>query len=74
MFFRNSCRREAAARDVTGWVTNRPDGSVEAVFEGPPAGVEAMVEWVHHGPPSADVAHVDAHPEPVEGLAGFQVR
>lgn len=74
VFFRDTCRREAAARGVTGWVANRADGSVEAVFEGPPDGVEAMVEWTRHGPPSADVTQVDARPEPVEGLQGFRVQ
>lgn len=74
VFFRNTCRREATARSVAGWITNRADGSVEAVFEGAPDDVDAMVKWTRHGPPSAEVAHVDALPEPVEGLAGFQVR
>lgn len=74
VFFRDTCRREAAARGVAGWVTNRVDGAVEAVFEGAPDGVEAMVEWTHHGPPSAEVTQVDASPEPVEGIDGFHVR
>lgn len=73
VFFRDTCRREAAARGVAGWVANRADGAVEAAFEGAPDEVEAMVEWTRHGPPAAEVTHVDAHPEPVEGIAGFQV-
>ncbi|HEX6196590.1 MAG TPA: acylphosphatase [Jiangellaceae bacterium] len=74
VFFRDTCRREAAARGVAGWVTNRADGAVEAVFEGPRDSVGAMVEWARHGPPWADVKQIDTHPEPLEGIAGFHVR
>ncbi len=68
VFFRDTCRREAARRGVTGWVTNRSDGAVEAVFEGPPDQVEAMVEWAHSGPPSAVVKRVDVLDEPADLL------
>ncbi|MGH8966187.1 MAG: acylphosphatase, partial [Actinomycetes bacterium] len=34
VFFRDTCRREAQARGVAGWVSNRHDGTVEALFEG----------------------------------------
>jgi acylphosphatase len=59
---------------VAGWVTNRPDGAVEAVFEGDPDAVEALVEWCAQGPRGADVASVDDTPEEPEGLSGFEVR
>ena len=74
VFFRDSCRREALARGVAGWVRNTPDGSVEAVFEGPAEAVDAMVAWVHDGPPHASVAGVSVRTEQPEGLSGFQVR
>ena len=74
VFFRDSCRREASSRGVAGWVTNRPDGAVEAVFEGEPDAVGAMVEWCSHGPRSADVDSVDDTSEEPEGLSGFDVR
>lgn len=74
VYFRDSCRREAVALRVDGWVRNLPDGRVEAVFEGAPDAVDAMVEWTHHGPPQASVTHVDVRPEPSEGIAGFEVR
>ena len=73
VFFRDTCRREAEARGVAGWVRNRPDGAVEAVFEGPPEVVEAMVAWAHQGPPLADVETVEVFEEPVEGLPGFRI-
>ncbi len=74
VFFRDTCRREAIRRGVSGWVRNRPDGSVEAVFEGPPAEVAAMVEWAAEGTPQSAVDDVRENPEPPEGLEGFAVR
>jgi acylphosphatase len=74
VFFRDTTRREASRRGVAGWVTNRPDGAVEAVFEGPPDAVEAMVEFCESGPRGADVARVEVTDEEPEGLSGFDVR
>ena len=74
VFFRDSCRREASAAGVAGWVRNLPDGRVEAVFEGPEDGVQRMVGWTRDGPSRADVDGVDVNDEPPEGLTGFRVR
>jgi acylphosphatase len=74
VFFRDTTRREAARRGVAGWVSNRPDGAVEAVFEGPEAEVEAMVEFCTSGPRGADVDRVETSEEQPEGLSGFEVR
>jgi acylphosphatase len=74
VFFRDSCRREASSRGVAGWVTNRPDGAVEAVFEGDPDAVGALVDWCSRGPRGADVASVDETAEEPEGLSGFEIR
>jgi acylphosphatase len=74
VFFRDSCRREANARGVGGWVTNRPDGAVEAVFEGEPDAVAALVEWCRRGPRGADVESVEETSEEPEGLARFEIR
>ena len=74
VFFRDTCRREAVARGLQGWVRNREDGSVEAVFEGESAAVEAMVRWCHDGPPRALVTAVDRRDEPEQGEAAFRIR
>jgi acylphosphatase len=74
VFFRDSCRREASSRGVAGWVTNRHDGAVEAVFEGEPEAVQALVDWCSGGPRGADVDSVDETTEEPEGLSGFQIR
>jgi acylphosphatase len=74
VWFRETCRRQATERGVAGWVRNRADGRVEAVFEGGEAAVSALVNWCRSGPPGAEVASVEVVAEPPEGLAGFSVR
>ncbi len=74
VFFRDSTRRLARERGVAGWVANRSDGAVEAVFEGEPKAVEALVELCRQGPAGAEVTGLDVGEEPVEGLRSFEVR
>jgi len=74
VFFRDTVSSEAAQRGVAGWVRNAPDDSVEAVFEGEPDAVEAMVELCERGPSAARVERLDADEEEPEGLSGFEVR
>lgn len=74
MWFRDSCRREARALGVHGWVRNLWDGRVEAVFEGRPDDVLAMVNWAKEGPPRAEVRDIDIAVEEPLGEAGFRVR
>ncbi len=74
VFFRDSCSREADAAGVTGWVSNEPDGSVQAVFEGSPDAVLRLVDWCRTGPPSARVAAIEVEDEPPRGERRFSVR
>jgi acylphosphatase len=74
VFFRDSTRQEAERRGVAGWVRNASDGTVEAVFEGEPDDVEALVRFVRSGPGSADVDRVDVDEQEPEGLRRFEVR
>jgi acylphosphatase len=74
VFFRDSARRQAETRGVAGWITNRPDGAVEAVFEGDPDDVAALVEFCRSGPRGADVREVEESREDPEGLRGFRIR
>ena len=71
--FRFAVQRAASSRRVSGWVRNRADGAVEAVFEGEAEDVEALVEFCWRGPRGADVERVDVRQESPEGLAGFRV-
>ena len=74
VFFRDSCRREASAHRVSGWVANREDGALEAVFEGEPAAVLALVDWTRQGPPRARVIKLEVIEEEPRGELGFSVR
>ena len=58
VFYRDSTQREAQRMELRGWVRNRSDGSVEAVAQGPPERVAALIDWCHEGPPLAQVAEV----------------
>jgi acylphosphatase len=73
VFFRDTTRRAAESRRVAGWVRNRDDGAVEAVFEGEPDAVESMVRLAGEGPGRAEVARVEVSEEEPEGLTGFRV-
>ncbi|GIG58178.1 acylphosphatase [Longispora fulva] len=74
VFFRGATQTAAEQRGVAGWVRNLPDGTVEAVFEGPPEAVGSMVAWVGHGPADARVTGVDVVEEVPDGESGFAVR
>ena len=74
VFFRATCASEARAHGVVGWVRNRSDGVVEAVFEGPPEQVEALVAWCRHGPAHGRVDGVEIREEPPVGERAFAVR
>jgi acylphosphatase len=74
VFFRDTARRHADSRGVSGWISNRPDGTVEAVFEGEPDAVESMLRFCREGPRGATVERVDVTEEEPEGLSGFAIR
>jgi acylphosphatase len=74
VFFRDSVRQRARSRSVSGWVANRSDGTVEAVFEGEPDAVNALVDYCREGPRGAEVEDVEVFDEQPEGLSGFEVR
>jgi acylphosphatase len=67
VFFRAYTRETAMTLNLTGWVRNLYDGSVEAVFEGDDTNVQSMLEWCKKGPPHAVIRHVDASEEPYTG-------
>lgn len=73
VFFRDTTRRRADAAGVAGWVSNRTDGAVEAVFEGEPEAVEQLVGVCRRGPGRAEVERVEVSEEQPEGLSGFRI-
>lgn len=73
VFFRDTTRRMARSRGVSGWVRNNPDGSVEAAFEGSADAVDAVVQFAREGPRGASVERVEVADEEPEGLTDFRV-
>lgn len=61
--FRAWMRDQANSRNLSGWVRNRPDGAVEAVFCGPPDAVGDMIRACKDGPSWANVAAVEVSDE-----------
>jgi len=74
VFYRATTRDTARDHGVDGWVKNLDDGRVEAVFEGDPDDVEAMIDFCHEGSSSARVDDVEVTEEEPEGLDGFEIR
>jgi len=71
--FRLWAERAAAVLGLDGWVRNRRDGTVEAVFAGPPERVEEMIRRCHEGPPLARVDRIEVTDEPDDPGEGFFV-
>ncbi|MGB9627142.1 MAG: acylphosphatase [Thermodesulfobacteriota bacterium] len=67
VFFRAHTQEEAYVLGLTGWVKNRRDGRVEAVFEGDKEKVERMIQWCHYGPPGARVNDIQVTWEDYQG-------
>jgi acylphosphatase len=72
--YRASTRDAAREAGVDGWVKNRDDGRVEAVFEGEESAVEEMVEWCQSGSSAAEVEDIEAEYGDPEDESGFEVR
>ena len=75
VFFRANTQKFACAVEVSGWVRNLPDGSVEAVFEGEKGAVERAIQMSKERQPYAtvDVAEIEWK-EYTGEFAGFNIR
>ena len=73
VFFRDSCARRARAEGIAGWIRNRPDGRVEAWFEGHPQAVENVLAWCRQGPSHADVTDVAVEEVDPAALNAFRI-
>jgi len=72
VWFRGWTIQEASTRNLDGWVRNRTDGAVEALFSGPGIDVDAMILACHQGPSSARVDSVSQHPAEAPEERGFR--
>ncbi len=72
VWFRGWTAQTAEALQLRGWVRNRRDGTVEALFSGPPEMVDQMLALCHQGPTHADVERIDISREETYDGEGFQ--
>ncbi len=72
--FRASTQAQAERLGVAGWVRNRADGGVEAVLEGAPDAIEALIAFLRRGPPFATVTELAVSEAAAEGARGFAIR
>lgn len=71
--FRYYTLDQANARNLTGWVKNRSDGSVEAMIEGADDDVESMLKWLSRGPMSASVRSLDTQERSPQNFKRFEI-
>ena len=75
VFFRHHTQKTAARFGPTGWVRNRRDGTVEALFEGEMEAVNQIIQWCQQGPPQAKVTGLRQVREAYQGeFKDFTVR
>ncbi len=75
VFFRASAQQEARKLDLTGFVRNLPDGSVELEAQGDADEVDKLLDWCWVGPPEAEVTRVTSElMAALEGEGVFEVR
>ncbi len=74
VWFRGWTAKQAEALQIRGWVRNRTDGTVEAVFAGAQHHIDEMIRRCQSGPPLARVSHIDVEPVDDEGFVGFEKR
>ncbi|MGH7881692.1 MAG: acylphosphatase [Candidatus Dormibacteraceae bacterium] len=73
--FRAFVYQLARSRDLSGWVRNGSDGTVECIVEGPRLELDRLLEELKQGAPAAQVKEVKADFSPAEGnLGDFEVR
>ncbi len=74
VWFRGWTLDEARALGLNGWVRNRRDGTVEALFQGPDLAVASMIEACRNGPPAAKVIELEEFPSSETPGPGFHQR
>lgn len=75
VYYRYNTSKKADELHLTGWVRNKPDGSVEIVCEGPEKDINEMVLWCKKGPAGANVTEVISEWEEYTGeFNTFEIR
>lgn len=71
VFYRASTRQRATELGCSGYARNLPDGRVEVLAAGNPAAVQALIDWLWQGPPSAHVVGVEVSEVVLDELGGM---
>jgi acylphosphatase len=75
VWFRASTKKKADEIGLTGWVKNRTDGCVEAVFEGEEKQVNKMINWCRQGPPLSNVKKIEIKNQKLDNkINGFHIK
>ncbi len=75
VFFRDYTRRQGLKHNLTGWVRNLPNGSVECSFSGDSENVALMLDWFWQGSPMSEVKNVIVREIPADlSLSSFEIR
>ena len=73
--FRYYTNNQARQLHLTGWVANRPDGTVRVVAEGPEPALRRLATWLEVGPPAAWVENADIRwMMAADEFKGFEIR
>lgn len=73
VFFRASTREKATELGISGWVKNKPDGSVLIEAEGPDDKLQSLLSWCRQGPPHANVKKVEYADGELQNYDQFEV-
>ncbi len=73
VFFRDFTKRQAGLLQLTGWVENKADGSVETMFCGREENIDKMISWLHQGSPHSHVTKVVVTEEDDQHLTDFSI-
>jgi len=72
--FRYYTQQKARELGITGFVQNRPDGSVYIEAEGEEENLDNFIQWCYEGPGWARVTDVKVQKTPVFGYDGFKIK
>jgi acylphosphatase len=73
VFYRNETRKKALSLNITGWVKNNDDGSVELIACGEKENIDKLIDWLWQGPKRANVTNVLHTVVGIEKQDGFVI-
>ncbi|MCP5515594.1 MAG: acylphosphatase [Spirochaetales bacterium] len=72
--FRHACRQEARFLGITGFVMNKPNGTVYIEAEGSPEQLNQFISWCNKGPGYGFTDNVQVESQPYKALNGFIIK